>query len=113
MRLLTATLLTLCLSHFVTAQSSDTKVILINGVATEVVLSGSGDIVSTLNIKNDYMNGYEKLPAILSRPMVVTPVFKTTFKIETSNTGNIKFDSSYANVDNKDKRTVIESSDIK
>lgn len=61
MRYITTALLLICLSHIATAQSS-VKIILINGVATEVELTESGDVIQLIDVNNNYMSDYEGLP---------------------------------------------------
>ena len=57
-----------------TAQSAEKKTILVNGEATEVMVTPEGVIESTVRARPAYMNGYVKAPANLARPVVENPV---------------------------------------
>lgn len=72
------------------AQSAEKKTILINGVPTEVMLSSSGDIESTVKTRPNYMNGYMKAPANLKREAASNPVMDQVATIPTNASGDLK-----------------------
>ncbi len=78
------------------AQSAEKKVILINGVPTEVMLDGSGNIQSEVRERPDYMTGYVQAPANLKRQATVDPVIAEVSSGAVEKTGDFKvtFDDS-------------------
>lgn len=79
-----------------TAQSAEKKTILVNGEATEVMVTPEGVIESTVRARPAYMNGYVKAPANLARPVVENPVLAevaASTSAPNSNDMQISFDS--------------------
>ena len=72
------------------AQSAEKKTILVNGVPTEVMLSSTGDIESTVRIRPSYMDGYMKAPANLKREPASNPVMAEVATIPDSASGDMK-----------------------
>ncbi len=85
MRYLTTALLLICLSQLATAQNSVNKIILINGIATEVVITESGDIEKVMDIKNNYMSDFEALPTDNSKPIASASSNYPTSTVEANN----------------------------
>jgi len=72
------------------AQSAEKKTILVNGVPTEVMLSSTGDIESTVRTRPNYMNGYMKAPANLKREAATNPIMDEVATIPTNASGDMK-----------------------
>ncbi len=71
------------------AQSAEKRTILVNGVATEVMLNGSGDIESTVRTRPNYMQGYVKAPANLNRAPASNPTMEEVATIPNTAAGDL------------------------
>ena len=98
----------LFLGGIATAQSAEKRTILVNGEATEVMVTPDGVIESTIKARPAYMNGYVKAPANLARPVVDNPVLAeiaTSTSTGTEDT-KISFDSGKFVLDNSGTTTL-------
>lgn len=72
------------------AQSAEKKTILINGEPSEVMVTSSGDIESTVRERPGYMKGYNRPPANLKREVATNPVVQQVASIPESASGDMK-----------------------
>jgi len=80
----------LFIGSMATAQSAEKRTILVNGEATEVMVTPDGVIESTVRARPAYMKGYVKAPANLVRPTVENPVLAEVAATPSTASGDMK-----------------------
>jgi len=73
-----------------TAQNAEKRTILVNGEATEVMVTPDGVIESNVRSRPAYMDGYVRPPANLVRPKVENPVLAEVASTTATAPGDMK-----------------------
>lgn len=80
----------LFIGSIASAQSAEKKTILINGEPSEVMVTSTGDIESTVRERPNYMQGYNRPPSNMKREVVVNPVMDEVASIPETASGDMK-----------------------